>query len=77
MNLLSDNVDLSKIQDEKKKIKLAKEKKISEKLEKAKIIHSLNSDKSKLNLCKLSRWLHIFIMDYLDVDDIVMLGTVC
>jgi len=40
-----------------------------------KIIH-WNDEKSYLNLCKLSRWLHIFIMDFLEVKDVILIGSV-
>jgi len=39
------------------------------------MIHK-NDDKSYLNLCKLSRWLMIYIIEFLNDKDTIVLGSV-
>ena len=77
MQLLREPVDHQTIKAHKAKLQQDKLKRIEQRKEHEQECHARNNDKPRASLSKLSRWLHILIMEFCGPEDVIMLGAVC
>ena len=77
MKLLREDVDPNIIKEEMKKTEEFKQLKKEARQQRISEIHALNQDKPRNNFCRISRWVHIMIFEFLEIEDLTIVNQVC